>query len=593
MGRGITHFMWGYQPHFRINKECDADRIFLRIDGSFKPQIFVVGILVDASLEKFPACVEPEDDFWIKSDDFNEVPGIASRLITSYPENGMFQSDPLAQNWQDEHLRKRSMQDAIKEVIESHPSKPKDMSFYISYPARIDCYWVCTILGLQISVLSAYPSLKKAYVKMHEHRHISVATSFIDAVIDAFLARATEELLRPNPGLGASRQEVEELLRSAGDSFVTGLVWRIDQNCIEAMHGLFGRITAISSLRYEKAASVGRILLGRKDHPSIAKKISFAAPTPLSASRSARKLLELASDDLPLHCDTERIYGLAEEHGYNPDDEDLFEVDILGHHHWELRHSGHTFMKVQYGAPSLPKLPFSEEKFRRDLPRIFREITPFDIDNLTSLVKIAEKESHGTLLVITEAAATQAGRLAAQGTPVSACPLTPEILRHLTSIDGAIVLTPTGVCYAIGTILDGKATQHGDPGRGARFNSAIRYYESSDAPCVIVVVSSDGGVEFVPDPRPLIRRSAVDDAIKTIQGLRDAERTSRRLYRTTLDWLDKHRFYLKHQDCEILNPLIAEIEERIRREGESTMWIVRSPFTPNPAMRDQFYYLND
>ena len=103
------------------------------------------------------------------------------------------------------------------------------------------------------------------------------------------------------------------------------------------------------------------------------------------------------------------------------------------------------------------------------------------------------------MLVISESAAEEAQRLSVQGTPLVPCALTPELLRNLTPIDGAVILTPKGICHAIGTILDGRATEKGNPARGARFNSAVRYVESRSAPCLAVVVSEDGGIDLIPD----------------------------------------------------------------------------------------------
>jgi hypothetical protein len=72
----IDHFMWGYQPHFRINCKFVAERLFLTLDKRFRPTIFLVGILENPEMpNRFPACVEPEDDFWIQSDEFDRVFG--------------------------------------------------------------------------------------------------------------------------------------------------------------------------------------------------------------------------------------------------------------------------------------------------------------------------------------------------------------------------------------------------------------------------------------------------------------------------------------------------------------------------------------
>jgi hypothetical protein len=585
--------MWEWQHILRIHKELAAKELFGSIDKRLRPEVFVVGILADDSANHFAACVEPEKEFWAQSESFTNVLAIASRVVKTYPESEMFQSHPLAQKWQDEDLFKRSIRDSVKQVIDSHPDKPADMVFWVSYPAKVDCYWVCVALGLQNSVLAAYPYLKTSHVKEHEHRHTPVPVSFIEAAADAFLRRATEDLLRANPRADRNERDTEELLRAAGDEFMKSLSLRINQYCIEGLHKLFRSLAMIASLSYEKSPGSGRILLARKNHPSIAERISFACPASLTAYRSVRKLLELATDDLPLFCDPEHVFGLCEKREYLGTDEDLFEVQILGHHRWEVSHAGRVLMRVQYGSPSLPKLPFDENKLRTDLPRIFHNLTPPDIDRLVDLVRVAEGESHGTMHVITEAAAAESQRLAQQGTPISPCLLTPETLKHLTSIDGAIILTPAGVCHAIGTIVDGKATQNGDPGRGARFNSAIRYYESAEAATLLVVVSSDGGVDFIPDPLPAIRRSQIDEAIGKMKSFKGTETINRTLYRSTLDWLDDHRFYLTEADCNTLNPVVEELEERIKKESQSQIWIVREPFAPRPGMDDELYYLEE
>ncbi len=589
----IKHFMWGYQPHFRVGQESTAARLFERLDARLKPEVFLVGILADDVPDKFHVCIEPEDEFWIQSEDLNGVPRIAEGLRKTYPEAAMFQSHPIAQQRQDENLFKRSIQDAVRQAIEAHDSKPSDMEFRVSYPEKVESYWVCVALGLQHAVMSAYPRLQRASVAMHEHRHVRVPTSLIEAAAEAFLEAAQRDLRGPDPGARLSHGDPDDFLRTAGDRLTTGMVWRVDQNSLEGMYGLFRTLTTISSLRYEKGAGAGRVLIARKCHPAVSEKVSLAAPVKLTSYRSARKLLELASDELPLYCDPDQIYGLAQERGYSADEEDLFEVRIVDHHRWELKHGGQTLMTVRYGLPSLPKLPFDEDKLRTDLPRIFCGITSVEVERLVALARVAEEESHGTMLVVTEAAADEASRLARQATSVRPFSLNETILRNLTPIDGAIILEPSGVCHAIGTILDGRATDHGDPSRGARYNSAIRYYESLDAPCIIVIVSSDGGVDFVPDPRPAIRRSLIDSAIGTIVGMASAERIERKLYRQNLEWLDAHRFYLTEADCKTLNELVDGLEERIRRQDQTTIWIDRSPFVPDPAMNPALYYVNE
>lgn len=101
-------------------------------------------------------------------------------------------------------------------------------------------------------------------------------------------------------------------------------------------------------------------------------------------------------------------------------------------------------------------------------------------------------------MVISAEAAAELTRLKNQATPIEPCVLTPKLLGHLTGIDGAVLVGTDGFCHAIGVILDGQATSKGDPGRGARFNSAIRYVESAKGrgiSTMATVVSEDGGVD--------------------------------------------------------------------------------------------------
>ena len=57
------------------------------------------------------------------------------------------------------------------------------------------------------------------------------------------------------------------------------------------------------------------------------------------------------------------------------------------------------------------------------------------------------------------------------------------------------LIAPDTTCHAIGAILDGRAMGTGDPARGARYHSALRYVLSSEQPSLAVVVSEGGRVD--------------------------------------------------------------------------------------------------
>ena len=590
MGKTITYFMWGYQPNFCIGRKCVAERLFQYLDSEFDPEVFLVGILADTDEEHFPACVEPEDDFWIHSSAFDQVPTLAESLLREYTESRLMHSHPIAHQRHIELLLRRSLRDAIARVIDAAPLRPANMTYFVSLPCMVGHYWVAVVLGLQEKVLNQHYSLKQSAVAMHECRNISVSKSLIDATIAVFFDDSLTELAQPDAGSDLSRLDTEEALRSAGRRLMTDVVWRIDQGCIEGLHNLFRACTVISSLYYEKSAGAGTIIIARKDHPAVSRIVELGEPAKLGDYRAARKLLQLASHGVALHTDSEKVFGLATVKDYDDQGEDLLEVRMLGHHHWELLHAGNLLMRVRYGQPYLPKLSFNEAKLRSDLPRLFRDITRDAVDTIVSLSRQAEEESHGTMLLITEAAEEEAQRLGMQGTPVKPCALTPEILKHLTPIDGAVILGPDGTCYAIGTILDGMATEYGDPGRGARFNSAVRYVQSSDAPCLAIIFSEDGGVDFVPNLMPAIKRSEIENVVAQLRTLKDAPRVTRRRYAELFEWCDKHRFYLNQSHCDELNQLVQFIEARLDAEDPRTVKVIHPEFVADPAMDESLYY---
>ncbi|MCH5372806.1 MAG: DNA integrity scanning protein DisA nucleotide-binding domain protein, partial [Planctomycetes bacterium] len=137
------------------------------------------------------------------------------------------------------------------------------------------------------------------------------------------------------------------------------------------------------------------------------------------------------------------------------------------------------------------------KSLRDELSSAFTDLTSMQIDRLIDLVEVAEMESRGTILVISRDAQSEAARLTGQNVPIEPARLTPKLLKLLTAIDGAILISPDATCYAIGAILDGVAQGKGDSSRGARYNSALRYLQSVDGDCIAVVVSEDGGVDIV------------------------------------------------------------------------------------------------
>lgn len=583
------HFMWGYQPHFRISQECTAQKVFQLLDERFDPEVFLVGILVDGRQDRFPACVEPEEDFWAASELFNTALTFADDIGKEYSERNIMHSHPLVQEGNEDRLWRRSVRDAIGQIINATSQRPPELSYFVSHPAKVEGYLVSVVLGLQTAVLDQHPRLQRGSVPLHQYRDIVVPVSLIDAATIAYLEKASQELRLPDPGCDLSSLSAEEILRDGVNRLMTGLAYRADQQCL-GWSQFLASCTSMACDFYEGAAGAGAMILAREHHPGVRTVVEFGNPTKLKTTRAARKLLELASEDVMLHTNSSVIYGLVRASVCDESQEDLFRIRFLGHHHWEVTHGERILARVRYGQPYLPKAPFDESKLRRDIVRIFSKVTRRQADRIVSLVHEAVREKHGTMLVISSGAKHESERLATQSTPIKPKTLTPELLRKVTPIDGAVLLNPKGTCYAVGVIVDGMSTDQGSSARGARYNSAIRYITSSRYPCLAVVVSEDGGVDFVPDLVPAIRQSRIDAIIKELADLLASGNIGRRRYNAALGWLKDHKFYLLPGHCRQINELIQLIEQRLQSEDPSDFKVVTEEFTPAPGMDPNRYY---
>ena len=135
-------------------------------------------------------------------------------------------------------------------------------------------------------------------------------------------------------------------------------------------------------------------------------------------------------------------------------------------------------MQITHEEVFIPKPKISYMEFNHEVKKIFPELDAKKINNLYKLTLEAFKQVKGTIIVVSRNARSEAYRLRNQGFLIEAMPLTPNIIRSITNIDGAVLMDLDGYCHGIGVILDGIATEKGDPSRGARYNSAIRYVET-------------------------------------------------------------------------------------------------------------------
>lgn len=580
--------MWGYQSHFRIFVESSAEELFTSLDPSLRSRLFLLGFRQADNDGGEPVCIDPEDDETLGYDAslFAGVPRIVEDLLAPKPGPGRLISDPLHEQRVIERERRSAWSRAALQVLQREEPDNGWRSF-VSQGVPVQDYLVVCVLQLPAAVYDSYPRLEHT-----EREPVSISPSLLDAVIDEFLFRCSKALQVPEPGStfqGIDRSK-EELLRSAGKHFAAVVPVLLRNLRVGELP--YTALTELATSRYEGESNHGRILFARAEHPNVEALVHLQRPVRLSESRGARKLLEIATEGLFALSDGEFIYGFGRmRDGYDPSREDCFQAEFLDGRAWQLSHASAVLMQVRDGVASLPPKPPAEGKLLDVLEREFGSGS--DPNLLRELVAAATRQRHGTLLVISDHAADEAERLTAQSTPVTPIKLTPELMKPLTSIDGAVLLDSSGICYSLGVILDGLASARGTPARGARYNSALRYVETvrkqRQHRCVAVVVSEDGPVDVLPDLMPRIARASVEERIRSLEQLAGRSEARVREFYSLMDWFQKHRFYLSAEAAKRINTCRRIIDERLEPRAVGEIRLVFHDLVGNPDLDASYF----
>jgi len=351
------------------------------------------------------------------------------------------------------------------------------------------------------AVLQLRKTNVEAYYALQRRKVISgfeTVTSMLDATVQEYL-RLCPDAIQAFEGdrlVARLGREVEEVLRAAAVRLMLNPALTSGYGEGHARR-LFFDCNSISYLRYERLESTGRLLLTPPGHPNVRTLLQQRLPLRMSEHRAVRKLLEMASDEVCVLGDGYRVYGLARLEGrYDEERQDLYTVRFVGQSHWEFLHGDHLMMRVVDGQPWMPDIHL-EARFKRHVSRLFPEVEPGPLEALWQLVRAASDAGRGAIVVIAAEARAEAERLEQGSTRIEPLLMMPSMMRRVCGIDGAVLLDTGSTCHAIGVILDGVASVRGDPARGARFNSAVRYVRSVQHPCLVAVVSEDGGTDLL------------------------------------------------------------------------------------------------
>ncbi len=581
----VQHCIWEYQQHFRVSAQNAADDIFSQLDHELDPRVLLIGIAGDGTAEPSPVCLEPLG-FGYDPAIFSATADVAARLtlIDGGVENG--DAEPADASYQEIRAAGRTMVEQIERTLNMEDIDRGIVSF-CSLPVHVNGYQVMVVLQLS----------RDTYRTHHPFRgnikhQIDDSGSLLHATVLEFLDSCAKALNERDPG---SRQyifgrENSELVRAAANGLLFKLTYRTRQWGYPI--SLFDACNAISSLKYEGNDGVGTMLVSEVGHPSIEVAVELETKVRLNDHRTARKLLEMADDRICLLSDAGYIYGLGRRVA-NGNMEDLIELRFIKHYDWEIDYGGRPILRSSYGRPHLSGKAVNEKKFKTDARRIFPGLSTRDLHRLWMVALETTQQTSGTILIISTGAQQEADRLRNQCIKIKPTLLTAELARTVTAIDGAVLASPNGVCHAIGVILDGLATQKGSSSRGARYNSAVRYVETSRTqfgfPCLAVIVSEDGMIDLFPDLMPQIARSTIESGLDQARQVVAAPTFIAAEFNGVMDWFDANRFYVDAETAAELNRLIRAATPLLLELGLKVIW---PEFTANPEL-DGSYFVDD
>ena len=176
---------------------------------------------------------------------------------------------------------------------------------------------------------------------------------------------------------------------------------------------LFDGLNRVATTRYERRVGIGSLLLADARSEHVDRSVTLREPVPIGETRTLRKLLETSSrHGESLLTDGSVVYGLGRQRAdYPAASESVFQLLVVGDGVWELHHAGVPLATVQFGAPRLPEQQLRRQRLDDIASRVFGEC---DSDALWALATAAADAEHGTMLVVSESAATEAARLGSQ-----------------------------------------------------------------------------------------------------------------------------------------------------------------------------------
>ena len=576
MPKVIDQFMWAFQHSFRRSVEYKIQEalshIGLQTHG--KAKVLLIGLATKDDL-LHDICIEPEDGPLVV-DDLRQIEKRTAEIIEADPESGTFHTNRRLHEQRRRGLFLRSRAHAIADAIQES-GKFEGLSFLVSNSAPLAGYDVHTCVGIPSDALQSVPRFNNPKKDDYHGRHIE--ESFVQAIINTCLGRATRALYLPYPGEGfIALGDRIDIVRDSATRFVDGVTSALAPH----PNDLFRRASEVASLTYERSGAKGHLVITDPDNLANKLKVTFQNSVGLHETRSVRKLLELTDETNALLTDGQTIYGLGECISAP----DVAKIVIEEHAKWSLSINDTVLMRVAYEHATLPKQILDKELFR-DVAQ--RTVSAVEVERIWDIFQCALDNDQGTTIVVSEDPVSEIERLGQEALAIKPEYLDRSDVARLGCIDGAIILGPDGRCYAFGVILDGLANSSGDRARGARFNSSVRYQRTVGIGTMVIVISDDSTVDLIPTLMPRVSRQEVEDAVREfceyseIEG-NDGEEWARRNRR-----VEELSFYFNKEQCNRVNEAYEkEMDSRLESGGIK----MYRELKPDPDMDDSYFWDN-
>jgi hypothetical protein len=577
--RILQYFMWPYQHHFRKQMENRAEKALATLGSNISVQALLIGVRMPEILNDNPICIEPEDGEWDISA-FQNVNERANEIFANHPDkHTVYIGDEKAMEELPESLYREACRQAVEEVL-GRISRIKETHCFCGSAVRVKNFFVIPILQVSQSDINGFPQLSEP-IKCQQYKS---DTGLVQSLIKNLLSEACDNLEKREPGHQFFSFDLDNsgILRKAGRTLCDAIPLALNDF---TSHEIFDHLNKISELRYEGSETRGQIIFVPLDFASVRTDIKFIEPIPLSSHKLIRKIVEISDDKLAcIYTGFQGIVGFGHLLGH--EDKYIFKAVFTGYFQWSLYANDILLMNCSFGIPYVPKTRLSEHAFYSNTRRILIGTTQPQLESLWKAVKSATNQSHGTMIVVSDEALSEAQRLKSQSIETEQIFLNSDLVIRISGIDGAILVDRNCNCHSIGVILDGIATDEGDSSRGARYNSALRYVNmklSSDppVPTICIVISEDGDINMIPHLRPQIKKKYIEEQIDSLRNL------NTNTYHKVRLWLDENRFYLTSEQCERVNNELSRIESNSLASIILTFNI--PTFEPNPKMNDSYY----